>query len=241
MKTLIKQYICDMTLSWAPSTLKSEEARLRRVGPFLHLDPRLVWEKLSHLKPYSRVTTWTRITAFYEWCIEEGKLEGPNQFKRFRRKRAKLFKHCYERKPSQVSAAEIRERLKTLPRHVEQKALQLLGSGLRWSESLTLKDGFVIGKGGKKRKVFGGNVSMGVQYGDLVSTNYGRLVRCLRKIGLKPHDLRKAFAQSLVEKGLNEFDLCHVMGWESLETAKSYVRAKKDEELQRLIQGEENA
>ena len=70
--------------------------------------------------------------------------------------------------------------------------------------------------------------------------SYSTLWRELKKVGLKPHDLRKIAGSKFVELGLNEYDLLKVMGWNNIETAKSYIAPKNSEKIRNTLKEIEN-
>ena len=233
MKHLIQEYIAERELAWAPSTLKSELHRLLAVADLLDGDPNRLWVYLEqNQKPYSRVTTWTRVSNFYQWAILNGKVKGINHYEKFREKNQRLFKNCYTPKFPEISFAEAKARIRTLARvDVNLLAEFLLSNGARYSESRNGEDGQVVGKGNKTRTVYGSQIEKNHS-----GISYHTFRRELAKIGLRPHELRKLCATELVARGLREADLCKVMGWSSIVTAKAYLIPKKDEELKEIFE-----
>lgn len=225
MMKLIDLYIESKQLAWALTTLRSEESRLHSVESALDDNPLTLWKELGRrgLKPYSKATLWTRVVDFYDWCIEEGHRQGPNPYKTFRKKNAKQFKNVYQKQLPEIGFEEARRRIETIKDPtIRGKALHLLSGGLRFAESFTQEDGRVVGKGGKVRAVYAQSIEEGS------GASYQAVRRALARLGLKPHTLRKIFASRLVEVGANEFELCEVMGWKSLQTASSYVKARNE-------------
>jgi integrase len=87
----------------------------------------------------------------------------------------------------------------------------------------------VRGKGGKERILFGDGSAFR-------NINLNTLRRELKKVGLKPHSLRKLFVTRLAKRGdLTDADLCEVMGWESYETARSYIQPDRADVLANKI------
>lgn len=236
MKHLIQMYLEDQKLAWSPSTLRSEAARLDKHHALLALSPEQAWAALGHLRPYTRVTTWTRIVKFVDWAISTGNLAGPNLFSLFRIRNARLFKHTYVRKPAILGFEESLTRISTISNEsVKRRALQLLYSGLRYSELDKVKDGAVIGKGGRPRKAFVPQID-GPEY----TGTYHAFWRAMTEIGLTPHMLRKIALTRLVELGASEFELCDLAGWASIQTASSYIKAN-DGRTKRLMEELQNA
>lgn len=227
MKLLIEWYIDAHKDIWSDSTLRSERYRLLSMSSHLTGSVVPLDSFLNSMGSYSRVTYFSRAIHFWDWLIEHGHVAGVNEYKKFRRDHRKQFKNVYKRKHPNFSYSEVLLRISNIPdRACQEKAKELLQSGMRFSESLTLKDGQIIGKGGKRRNVFTKPSN--------VSVPYHRLYKALRKVGLTPHALRKVFATELVAKGANEFELTEIMGWSNLNTAQSYVRCDKNK-LESLI------
>lgn len=233
MQYLIANYIEDKKLAWSETTLKTEAARLASHARLLPLAPEEAWAALQSLKPYTRVTTWTRMCQFVDWAIANGHLVGPNQFVLFREKNARLFKNAYVKKPADISFSEAIQRISQITKSASKRlALELLYSGLRFSERSTLSaDGFVIGKGNKKRKVYVPPIE-----GPEFTGTHHEFWRDLQPVGLTPHMLRKIAMTRLAELGADGFELCEVAGWASIQTAMSYVRATKTKQLMEKMQ-----
>ena len=227
----VVEYLKDKTLAWSSSTLRSEEARLTGLAEVIDGNPQRLWDELERrqLKPYTRVTIWSRVCDFWQWRIDAGQETGPNSYRVFRKRYAKQFKNVYVRKTPDVSFTEAKALIETLPEEFRWKALELLTGGLRYTESSTLKDGLVVGKGGKVRSVFPEVTAPDFK------ASYQRFLRALKGVGLKPHMLRKIFATAFVNQSENPFLLMEVMGWSNITTAQSYVSANKDK-ARRLVE-----
>jgi len=218
LQELKDAYISSKRNAWAPSTLASEQARLE-VLPSINVSPGVLWASLSHLRPYSRTTTWTRLVDFFDYLNILGVLKT-NSLRAWRKENARQFKHVYERRLPTISFDEARARISNISdERVRTKALQLLQSGLRLREYDCSGSGRVVGKGGKPR-----NTVTFDQEKVWVSDYTFR--HELRKIGLRPHDLRKLAATKLYQSGFKEADLCAFMGWSSFNTASSYIKAQ---------------
>lgn len=219
----IDQYLEDKKLAWAPSTLRSEEHRLRGIAAHLNGDAQELWNALVHYKPYSRVTIWTRVTDFYQFLLQRDLCSGSNPYLAFRQKNQRLFKNCYEKRVPDIQFDAARKLVEGIHDAESRRlGLLLLHGGLRFSEGQKVSQDStsIKGKGGKIRQIY---AKAETEY----KGSYQTFLRHLKAVGLKPHDLRKLCAQRLVELGANEFELCEIMGWSNLNTASSYVRAKK--------------
>lgn len=224
----VDQYLESKALAWSPSTMKSERARLAAVVEVLEvagLDPAAVYKKLADkYKPYSLKTTFIRLAAF------ELEAFGTANFSAFNRTHSRLFKHAYLPERLKLDFQEAVAKIELLQDPaIKAKAKELLYSGMRYTESTTETDGIVVGKGGKKREVFKPDTD--VKY----DGTYIKFWRALRKVGLKPHTLRKLRATNLVEHGASLPDLMEIMGWSSLNTASSYLQPKRKAQLAQLM------
>jgi integrase len=217
---LMELYLADKLLAWAPSTLKSERYRLQAVALHLNGNADALWQSIKDNGAYSRLTTWVRVTDFYQWCLDEGKLTGGNPYRAFRKKNARLFKNCYEKHVPTLSFDDAKVRIESLAdASIRRRALEILFSGMRWAESGKHENGSVVGKGSKRRDVFVPEIQ-----GPEFTGCYETFRLALATVGMKPHDLRKLFLNRLVEMGANEFQLTQVAGWSSIATASSYIK-----------------
>jgi hypothetical protein len=230
MNSLINEYIESKRYAWSPNTMRSERHRLNGVAHLLSESPEELWKGIQHLKPYSRLTLWTRVVEFTDWMIEHGhKKENP--YKKWRRENAKQFKNCYVKTKPEISFDEALERIKKIKRaDIRRRAIEMLCSGTRYDESGRCQEGLVSGKGSKLRTVYKPRID-GPDY----TGSYQNFRRTLAEVSLRPHDLRKLFLTRCVELGVNEFELCELAGWSSISTASSYIRVNQDR-LRGLVQ-----
>jgi integrase len=194
-----------------------------------------LWDELKRrgLSKYSVVTTWTRVTDFWQFLLDSKLKEGTNEYAEFRRKNELQFKNAYRPKTCGLTYKDALEAIARISRESSRlKATQLLEGGLRFTESLEVKDGAVVGKGGKTRDVFVSSVNLEV--------SYKTFLRDLHAVGLKPHDLRKVFLTALAQDGANEFELMEAAGWSSITPARSYINVNKkalSERVKRIQEG----
>ena len=228
MHTHIDTYLEAMESRWAATTLKSERHRLNNVRSLLDNGPENLYTNLIHLAPYSRRTTWIRVVHYVDWLIEEKLYDQVNDFKKYGKANRRLFNNSYRPNIPIISYDEAKIKVTQIPdKSLQEAALSLLKSGLRVHELGKVHAGRVVGKGGKERTVHNTKA---------LDVSYQRLHAALKKVGLKPHDLRKLFATEMVSRGANEFELTELMGWSSIVTAQSYVRANPDK-LKKLVEG----
>jgi integrase len=232
MNTLITRYINEHSFSWSETTQRSELSRLLAMSSYITKGPDALWKHLEHHKPYTRVTVWTRVSTFYDWLLENGHVKGHNVFKAWRRKNARLFKNAYQKERLDITYEEAKKRIETIPDlAIRKRAFEILYSAQRFSESAQhTGNGSIIGKGGKTRPDFRPELS-----GPSYDGPYIRFYRALKRVGLKPHMLRKLALTRLVDKGATMFDLMEVAGWSSVQTASSYIQPKNIDRLKKLV------
>lgn len=223
IKADIERYIQDMKMTWSKTTLRSEYYRLVAVAGALDGNPQTLWGLLQSKGTYTRITTWTRVCSFWNWLLYHNKQKGPNPYVQYKQQHRQCFRNGYHRVPSRFSSREINTRINRINSDDCKKTAQwIFSNGLRFSEFCTLRGSTVIGKGGRNREVF----VTELQRPKNVPT-YATFRRALKKVGLRPHDLRKAKLTELVERGANEFELCAIAGWNNLNTASSYIRVNE--------------
>lgn len=205
----INAYLEAHNLSWAPSTLKSERARLNAASVAL-TSPEELWAYAERLAPYSRKTLFIRVVRMEQWA------GAGTQFKDWYDRHQRLFKHAYTRRPAPITWQEALKRIERMPPEDRELAKHILSHGLRISELTQVKGGSLRGKGGKVRFTKAGKRQV-------TPAELRNLRTALKAEGLKPHDLRKLAATRLHEKGFTPRDICEVMGWSSFETAMSYI------------------
>lgn len=225
-KAKAAEYISSRKNKWSPTTLRSEQHRLTTLVPLMPLGPEALWSSLSHLKPYSRVTYFSRAIDFARWMDAAlGK-----QYDDWRDANAQLFKHQYTPRKVGMTYEEAKKRILTIEeKAIKEKALQLLGSAQRWSESIQEGE-VVVGKGGKQRS----NLSTWTLDGQNGCSYWG-CYRKLRQLGLSPHLLRKLALTRAAENGATSADLVAIAGWSSIQTASYYLQPKEDERLKALL------
>jgi integrase len=228
MKKLINSYIEAHKLAWSPATLKSERSRLNSIASHISKGPDYLYNySLERFKPYAIKTLFIRVADFERWS---NKTWG---YSNFITKNARLFKHAYTRSTKNYGdTLELTSLLSGIAdRDLRELAFGIFRNGLRISElrSYDKSTGLVRGKGGRERRLLAPK-DLPDQFCSLRELR--NLRKELKRLGLKPHDLRKASASILGRKGqLRMEDLMQVMGWSSLQTAASYLQPLTDEKL----------
>jgi len=227
---------------WTRATLLSEQSRLKKYSYLLDsgMDAASIYKTLKGqgLGPYTLKTAFIRLGNFADWIMENKPgVITKNIFKEFTTTNKQIFRNSYKKETLATTYDEAIIKISSIENAVvKQHAFYLLQTGLRISESYNLEqreDGqiYVIGKGGKQRRIFTENLPQSL-------ASVTTLRRALKKVNLKPHTLRKLYATRLLTKGgISTHELCKIMGWSNIETAMSYLQSRKDEELQGRIQG----
>jgi integrase len=221
----IDLYLEDHKTAWAPSTLRSETARLRAIRAVIDQGPSSLHEHClaKGQKPYAVKTLFIRVCCLEAW-VGQG-----TEYREWFKKHANRFKHAYVKKEVELSYDEAVRHIQAMPEPYRTQALQMLKTGVRISEVATAKDGMVIGKGARPRKIFGT-----IELSAPQSTFRAKL----KAVGLSPHMLRKLCATKLASKGATPADLCAVFGWSSIQTAFYYLQSQAPSRLQSLMDGE---
>src|SRR5258708_4624249 len=93
MKNHVSAYLKEQAQSWAPTTIKSETARMQG----LNLDPALAYEKMLSLgrNMYTIKTAFIRYKHFCDFLLIRGIISGPNPYAIFLKQRARAFRNAY--------------------------------------------------------------------------------------------------------------------------------------------------
>ncbi len=223
----IEEYIKAHALAWAPTSLKTERSRLESLLqlPYTQVmdDAESLYKELTKkYKPYTVKTIFIRLG---DYCAH---FNLKNPYREFLKSHRNLFKSAYTRESLHVDYAEALSRISRIkcPK-VRDTAKAMLTSGLRSCE-IGRTDGItIVGKGNKIRPFLGENIPINIPK--------NTLWLALKKVGLKPHTLRKLFATRLLERGMDLHNVCQVMGWSNYNTAQYYLQPKKDDELRAFI------
>jgi len=235
MLSIALDYLKSRDLSWSESTKRSERSRLLSIISYLvpH-HPEILWKAIEHFSPYTRTTYWTRVVVFVDWAIRNERMQSPNSYKIFKDENRRLFKYVYQRKFPTITFEEAKERIQNISdQAIKRKALEILYSGLRWKESFTYcsSTSSICGKGNKPRIIYKPEIP-GPDY----KKSYATFLRAIKRIGIKPHDLRKLAATFFYKQGLDEFTLLSIMGWEKLDTARAYIKPTSIEEVKTILE-----
>lgn len=230
MTLLINRFLEARKTKWSASTLRTIPFRLKGVTMAHLQSPQKLYDYLSKergLSRYTLNTTYINIADFAEFLVDEGELEV-SRLKKWKADNANLFKHAYTKKRVDISFAEALEKINQIDvADIRAKCLQLLATGMRYTESETLEDGQVVGKGGYVRTVPNANQFKA----DDFTKTYGAVYKQLKKVGLTPHMLRKICATEHAKDGASEADLMNIFGWRNSTMAHMYVQARRTEEL----------
>jgi integrase len=222
MNQLVETYLEQKRLSWNELTFRTESARLRAIADKINGKVTDLFDYLhSTKKPYTFVSMWNRVVEIWDLFDRTN-----NPYRQFKLANQRLFKNYYSRKELGITFKEAVALIKSMDdKEAQAKAMDLIRTGLRYGESQTEDNGYVLGKGGKIRKVFRSTPK--AEYTKAYYTFY----RKLKEVGLTPHMLRKLCATELASKDFKEADLLKVFGWNSIQTAQYYLQPKQDKEI----------
>lgn len=234
MKKHIAEYLAEHANAWTAATQRTTANRLYSLEAVLTGKPEQLWKFLMKKgdAPSTRVITFAQAVHFWRWAAAKGYAKDGEVYASFRRRNRLLFKNCFPKRSVGVTYEEAKARIEAIEdKAVKRRALEILSSGIRWSESCQTGE-VILGKGSRYRRVYRASVD-----GPDFTLSYATFLRKLKSAtGLKPHDLRALAATNLVNCGLKEADLMAVMGWQSIATASRYVQPKKEEELAAITQ-----
>ena len=237
LKNHVNRYLEAKSIVWTDTTFKSERARLSKYKDKLDLSPIQIFSTLKEqgIGPYTIKTLFIRFSNFVDWCIEQELYSGKNKFQQFTKHNKQLFRNVYNKEALAYNLDKLPYKISRIKNaKARYMANYLLKTGLRISEIYKLKSSpsgeiYVIGKGGKQRRVF-------IDYLPKHIISQSTFRRALTEIEIKPHDLRKAYATRLLnECKIKPHELCKVMGWSNIQTAMSYLQGRQDDELQAQI------
>lgn len=222
----LQQYLNSKKLAWSPTTYRSTEVRLKTLLGLKFNTLEELYNILNkQYKPYTTKQFFIQYAAFKAFFKDYTVQEWVKEH-------ALLFKNAYETEQIDITFNDAKDRVAAIKDGaIRTVALSILQSGMRAHEALKYDgSGSVVGKGKKRRTIFiDADLS---KYG----ISYDKLYTELKKVGLKPHTLRKLAATKLAEVGFKEADLMKVMGWNSIITAGRYLQSARDQELKQKIQ-----
>lgn len=230
MEKLYAKYIKAHESKWSETTVRSEGFRLKGVTLTHIKEPARLYKFLQDrgLSQYAIKTAFLRASHFSDWLVAEGHLKT-NEVKHYYNEHSKKFKHVYAKKPVNVTFADAVNRINQIDvADIREKALQLLMTGMRFGESMSLnKDGQVVGKGNIVRTVPLADQFSAAEF----KKTYGALHKQLKKVGLTAHMLRKICATEHAKQGATEADLMSIFGWRTSNMAHLYVQAQRTQAL----------
>lgn len=228
---MIDSFIASKVGIWADSMIRSERHRLISIKHLLTnpVNPSDLWRGMGSFKPYTRLTAYVRAITYYEYVDKQLGSENAKILRQWRKENGHLFRKKYIPSLPKISAEEAARDISAIRNSdVRAAADYILRSGIRAFElNSVTPDNVVIGKGGKQRRVYGGKVAEKVPYHSLY--------RALKKVGLKPHDLRKIRATDLLRKGMSIVDLQHAFGWNHMQTATVYLAPLQEERIKAIF------
>lgn len=227
MDNLVKTYLDSKVGIWKECSIKSAASRLEH---YTDVGPQLVYTQLQAkgYKPYYIKIVFITISSFMDWLIAQGRATS-NPYKAFIKQNNQLFRNAYEDKYATITWEEYLEEYRKADPKM-QTALALLGyGGCRISELHSFDGSTVVGKGGKRRKVF---VPAGMA--NVVCDLSVHQIR--RKLAHNPHSYRKLAADKWLRSGIDVKTVQTLLGHTSLTSTQRYLRPLEQDALKEKLQ-----
>ena len=238
---LVYKYLEAHDPTWTDKTYATESAKLKTILRVLRTSgPRGVTFyqtlKAEGYHPYTIKSLVSRGASLFDWAIKH-QIQGfgpINTFADLLLSSPQLFRNAYKPERLKITFDEAMEKIKSIPQeNIREACLSLIRSGLRIHEIYKVNNDTksVIGKGDKQRFT----VWAFPAHLELPSENQIRYA--LKKVGLKPHSLRKLLATKLARNSdFSNADIMAVFGWSSIETAAKYLQPETEAKLRNKIE-----
>lgn len=235
---LYYSYLAYYDKIWDNKTYASESSKLKTIIRVMRLSGLRGIDfygilKAEGYKPYTIKALVQRAASLYRHGQEQKFLSTfNNPMYDLLVKSPQLFRNAYKPERLKLDFDEALTRIKTIEDEATREmCLALLKSGLRIHEAYKVNyvTASVIGKGDKERFTaftFPAHLEMPSEY---------RVRTELKKLGLKPHSLRKLLATKLSRSDLRHADIMKIMGWSSIETASKYFQSLNEEQLKQKM------
>lgn len=237
---LIYKYLDYHDPTWTSKTFATESAKSKTILRTIRTAGTRGIDLYQGLKingyhPHTIKKLVLTASAYVAWGIKnQVKGFGPlNTYADLILTSPQLFRNAYKPERLKVDFDEALERIKSIAQeNVKEACLALLKSGLRIHEAFLVntETSSVIGKGDKLRYV------VWTYPPHLKMPTEGQIRYALKKIGLKPHSLRKLLATKLARSNMRHTEIMQLMGWSSFETASKYIQPLNEEQLKRSLE-----
>lgn len=220
----VSRYLDERRLVWTSATLKAAASRFK-----LHfgMDAEMVYKKMVEqgYKPYYIKVSFIMFSGYMEWLKAQGRATH-NVYADFLKKNRQVFINAYQDSYTTLSLESFLDEYRSATPAM-QAVLVLLGiAGCRLSELYTFDGTTVMGKGGKRRKVF---IPEGMQVAAPITLSPHAIRRALKH---NPHAYRKLSADTWFKKGLDIKTVQVLLGHTSLQATQRYLRPMQQDELQ---------
>lgn len=224
---------------WDGATYNSESSKLKTIVRVLRksgLRGISFYQELKAegYKPYTIKSLTQRAASMYEWAIKNQVASThTNPFADLLVSSPHLFRNAYKAERLKLDFDEAAQRIMSIPQeNVRECCLSMLRSGLRIHEVFIVnkETNSVIGKGNKER------FTVWAFPAHLQLPSAAQVRYALKKIGLKPHSLRKLLATKLARSDMRHMDIMALMGWSSMETATKYIQPMNEDKLKSKLE-----
>lgn len=225
----VSDYLSEKQSVWTADTYNSTAARLARYKP--EVAPTDIYNSLvkEGYSPYYTKIVFINLCSLMDWLLAHGRAPWTtNRYKEFMEKNRQLFRNAYEDKYATITWQEFLDEYQQADDSMRQ-ALALLGfAGCRLCELATFDGTTVIGKGGKRRRVY---LPVDVAYNPVGLSG----VQIRRRLRYNPHSYRKLAADRWSKEGLDVKTVQVLLGHTSLASTQRYLRPLTEENLQKKL------
>ena len=226
----VSDYLSEKQSVWTADTYNSTAARLARYKP--EVAPTDIYNSLvkEGYSPYYTKIVFINLCSLMDWLLAHGRAPWPtNRYKEFMEKNRQLFRNAYEDKYATITWQEFLDEYQQADSDM-RKALALLGfSGCRLCELATFDGTTVVGKGGKRRRVYLPNDAA-------CSPVELSGIQIRRRLRYNPHSYRKLAADQWARSGVDIKTIQKLLGHTSLASTQRYLRPMGEDELQSKLE-----
>jgi integrase len=220
----VSLYLNSKRSVWKPDTIRATSSRLANYTPgqeAVEVYNRMIEQGCS---PYYVKLTFINLAAFMDWLIAQGRATN-NSYREFLAKNKQLFRNAYEDKYASITWQEFQEEMEQADEQMRM-VLSLLGyAGCRLNELYSFDGITVLGKGGKRRRVY---------LPDAIPVTPVKLSpsQIRRRLKANPHSYRKLAADYWLRNGIDLKTVQVLLGHSSLASTQRYLRPMEADTLQ---------
>lgn len=222
----VPKYLKAQETLWTHTTLKSTASRLNTVATLELSNPLELYNKLVYLQynPYTIKTMFGIVAKYVDWCVEN-KYVKLNTFSKWIKENSQVFRNVYQDKYTTMTYTGFVEEFNNCSPEMRLPIALLGFAGCRISELHTFDGKTVIGKGGKRRRVF--------LPADVVIAPITLPIHIIRRrLKYCPHDYRKLAADTWFRNKIDLKTVQNLLGHSNINTTQRYLRPMQNTEIQ---------